>query len=136
MLAPTRLSRTADEELRVLVQDDLKNPTEVPDILKLADRWWERAETSSALSQEGMRRRAAHWYQGFESVKGQITKQNIEKFDDSLLASIESADSRDCFEAADELCKTGQALGRRFNDHRMTDAFIERGNTAKPIKTN
>lgn len=56
------LARTTDNELRSLVKDDLKNPTEAADILKLADRWRERAESSSALSQEGMRRRAAHWY--------------------------------------------------------------------------
>lgn len=53
------LARTTDEVLRGLVQEDLKYSTEAADILKLADRWWERAESSSALSQEGMRRRAS-----------------------------------------------------------------------------
>jgi hypothetical protein len=71
------LARTTDEELDALVQEDLKNPTEAAEVLKLADRWWERAESSSALSQEGMRRRATHWYrlippgklQGLEAQK-------------------------------------------------------------------
>lgn len=56
------LARTTDDELQALVRDDLKNPAETADIMKLADRWWDRADASSAMSQEGMRRRAAHWY--------------------------------------------------------------------------
>lgn len=74
------LARSTDEELRALVQEDLKNPTESADILKLADRWWERAESSSALSQEGMRRRAAHWYRLVPSGKLQgLDAQKVAK---------------------------------------------------------
>jgi len=86
------LARTTDEELQALVQDDLKNPKEDSEILKLADRWWERAESSSALSQEGMRRRATHWYrvipQGkLQGLEAQKVAKRIAETETDWLAS-------------------------------------------------
>ena len=86
------LARTTDEELQSLVQDDLKNPKEDNEILKLADRWWERAESSSALSQEGMRRRATHWYrlipQGkLQGLEAQKVAKRIAETETDWLAS-------------------------------------------------
>ena len=44
---------------------------------------------------------------GFESVKGQITAQQIEQFAETLLRAIESAERRDRFEAAEQISNDG-----------------------------
>lgn len=48
--------------LAEVAQKDIAAPTDVEEILALADSWWDLSQQSAELSQEGYNKRAIHWY--------------------------------------------------------------------------
>ncbi len=57
-----RLAKGSDAELREAALLDLAAPTDAPDQIAVADRWWELAQQRAEAERNVLLRRAAHWY--------------------------------------------------------------------------
>jgi len=56
------LAKGSEARLKTIALADLANPTSPEEQAKLADLWWEYAETQSGMAQAAARARATHWY--------------------------------------------------------------------------
>jgi len=56
------LARSADPELAHLAAEDLKAPQDAPGRLKLADAWWDLAQTREGEEKDALMLRAGRWY--------------------------------------------------------------------------
>ncbi|MCA9118172.1 MAG: hypothetical protein KDA79_24035, partial [Planctomycetaceae bacterium] len=57
------LQRSGHEEFEKIAELELMHPTEPADQLKLADAWWNRAESTRGSQQNALRSRALYWYE-------------------------------------------------------------------------
>jgi hypothetical protein len=76
------LAEGGDDPVSQLAADELSNPTEPEDQLKLADSWWSQAETSKGLRASCIRQQAARWYERalprLSGLSAARAKQHIE----------------------------------------------------------
>jgi len=56
------LAKGSEARLKTIALADLANPTSPEEQAKLADLWWEYAETQSGAAHAAARARATHWY--------------------------------------------------------------------------
>jgi len=71
------LAKGSDEQLRALARQELDTPpTEAADQVKLADAWWDHAQSRKGLQKDSVLLHAGHWYQ---EAKPNIDSTLLEK---------------------------------------------------------
>jgi len=74
------LAQSADPELAKLAAEDLKAPKDAPDRLKLADAWWDLAQTRKGEEKDALMLRAGQWYKAaLPDVSSSLEKVKAEK---------------------------------------------------------
>jgi len=77
------LAKSTDASLQTAAADDLKNPSESAEQLKVADGWWTLA-TPDNKDRAALRQRAAHWYSQSVTKLVGLEKARVEKRLDEL----------------------------------------------------
>jgi hypothetical protein len=109
-----------DEDLRKLAATETADPTDSADQVKLADQWWDLAETKTADKSEAgkkdewtvkpMRSRAVYWYRrALPSLSGLALTKAQKRIDEAGPAASETAVIETAF--LDDLAEQGVSVG-------------------------
>ncbi len=88
------LAKGRDPKLADLARQEMDHPADPNDRTKLADGWWDRAETEESLAKPEIQSRAVFWYkQALPKLKG-LDKVRIEKRLEELTAAAKPSEPK------------------------------------------